>query len=1010
MPLVKQLIDIPFTGGRDAKIDPKLLPMGKLQILENAVQENTGIIRKRHGFVTISAGAADPDGFDVSTDQLGSFVEQLLAFDRTAGNTNSGKFFTFAEQTEEWIEKGRHLAIGIDKALRISGEVNAGHNGITAYSLALQSAANMIAIVAAVGSGSDPYLTVIDLNTGAEILSGEELISGGGSRRAHIVTPTTSLFVIVYNNGSKYRTFNVSTLALSTEQSLGSAFSSTRQVLAREMITPSDRYVVVGTDGTSGKMEARFYNSAGASQGTYTSPSHEGKIVQVVPMQATDNADCVVFYWDSTNGLYGVPLDADGTAYESPRQITATVDPKIYNIAAERTGANECKIYVEQDGAAGDTDATHKRIEVATYTIGSSPSALSNIAKTAGLKSNVFDLGMFVGFQSDDSPYIQSTTFLMDKNGDIMGRLFVNEADVLPSLPADSPDTLYNVVSDYFLAARKALVRGINLETGTGSQPPADIEGNLHLFHLSRDPKPIPTEIDGNLFLTGASLYQYDGDIIAEQGWNNYPDKLTVAGLDAGSNGHMALGTYQVTACYAWTDSNGRRVRSIPSNPVSVTLAGSENAIDVDYPLCELTNKQAEKVEIEIYRTLVGGAIFYLAAIAPAGPSTTPTIFEDGVDLGQDDTWADDNPLLYTTGEVLDNSPAPMPHSIARAGNHVFLVPAASKKTIWVSKPLGRDQALAFSSSLILYVPEGGDTVRLAAMDDKIIIFKEEQCRLLTGTGFNNTGQGGFSLDTQIAADVGLEDINSVVLTPLGLVFKSKKGIYLLDRSLQQQYIGAPVEDFNSNEVIDAVLLPDRNEVRMVLDNNQIMVWDYYHNNWEVFKFSATGVGVVSVEDSVIWKDVHVISEAGVGESEVRKQTENIFEDSIDSENTSPINMKIRTGWIHLQSLQGFQRVKCVNVLGDYKSPHGLVVKAFYDYDDVDPVQTVSIPSEKIQQTAGKPYAASIRLHRQKCTAIMFEIEDENLQGTGESLSLNGITLEIGVKKGTAKLADKRTF
>jgi len=47
-----------------------------------------------------------------------------------------------------------------------------------------------------------------------------------------------------------------------------------------------------------------------------------------------------------------------------------------------------------------------------------------------------------------------------------------------------------------------------------------------------------------------------------------------------------------------------------------------------------------------------------------------------------------------------------------------------------------------------------------------------------------------------IPTDTGTINPRSIVLTPMGIMYQSEKGIYLLDRSLQVSYIGADVEAY----------------------------------------------------------------------------------------------------------------------------------------------------------------------------------------------------------------------
>lgn len=66
---------------------------------------------------------------------------------------------------------------------------------------------------------------------------------------------------------------------------------------------------------------------------------------------------------------------------------------------------------------------------------------------------------------------------------------------------------------------------------------------------------------------------------------------------------------------------------------------------------------------------------------------------------------------------------------------------------------------------------------------------------------------------------------------PLGIMYKSNKGIYLLNRSLQVDYIGSPVEDYNSQNITSADLIQDKNRRRFLTSSGVTLVYDYYFYN-----------------------------------------------------------------------------------------------------------------------------------------------------------------------------------
>jgi hypothetical protein len=112
--------------------------------------------------------------------------------------------------------------------------------------------------------------------------------------------------------------------------------------------------------------------------------------------------------------------------------------------------------------------------------------------------------------------------------------------------------------------------------------------------------------------------------------------------------------------------------------------------------------------------------------------------------------------------------------------------------------------------------------------------------------------------------------------------------------------------------------------------------------------------------------------------------------------------MRYVSGWLKLTNVQAFGRAYRVMILGRYYSAHTLTVKVKYDYDD-SYVETYTITPDPSQGI----YQFKIHLAKQKCESIKIEIFDT---GTGRSLDLVGMMLEIGIKQGTAKINTARQY
>src|ERR1700722_7849494 len=92
MPLTKTPITINFAQGLNQKLDPKQLPVGKFQSLENITFDKIGLMQKRNGFGNFTEIIAS----DLSS--LTTYSQSLVAL----GNTLN----IFSEEQHLWLNKG----------------------------------------------------------------------------------------------------------------------------------------------------------------------------------------------------------------------------------------------------------------------------------------------------------------------------------------------------------------------------------------------------------------------------------------------------------------------------------------------------------------------------------------------------------------------------------------------------------------------------------------------------------------------------------------------------------------------------------------------------------------------------------------------------------------------------------------------------------------------------------------------------------------------------------------
>jgi hypothetical protein len=132
--------------------------------------------------------------------------------------------------------------------------------------------------------------------------------------------------------------------------------------------------------------------------------------------------------------------------------------------------------------------------------------------------------------------------------------------------------------------------------------------------------------------------------------------------------------------------------------------------------------------------------------------------------------------------------------------------------------------------------------------------------------------------------------------------------------------------------------------------------------------------------------------------------------------------MTLRLPWLKVHGPQGYVRIRKMHLLGDYKSGHDLRYRFYYDYDsafydegtfDADGVVGGSYYGaddygDGLYGGSGAIYQFRAHLPRQKCQSMSVEISDIQSE-IGSGYEITNITLEVGTKKGPAKLESSRT-
>jgi hypothetical protein len=459
---------------------------------------------------------------------------------------------------------------------------------------------------------------------------------------------------------------------------------------------------------------------------------------------------------------------------------------------------------------------------------------------------------------------------------------------------------------------------------------------------------PIPARLGESTYLAGGSLAEYDGLRTVEQAFPEFPEGIFITVLGAGT-GLVTDGVHQVAVVYEWIDNAGQRHQSAPSPAVQVTAnSGGANtgSLVVTVPTMLMSQKVAGEVKVVAYMTQAGGISFNRVlrdngvigdVFNNIGAATVTVTIDDS------DATIAQNELLYTqpniAGTTLRNDPPPPCSYVASAQNRLFFDVTDQPLQYGYSQEYVNNQGLQFSSNFRNTLPaESGGFVAISEMDEKVIVFARDHIYVQYGTG--PTPSGGYNnylRPQDIQADVGCSDSRSLLPDyPGGIIFKSKKGWYVLGRDLSTKYIGEGVRDFDSLAVRSAVLLADRQEARFLLSDGTTLCYSYLVDQWSYFQPAAT-LSYVPVCGA--WWPRADLAAGGVYAhvsltQGLNKDTPGSYTDRVAALSVAVPTTRARTGWLRMSQLESFQRVKWLYLTTTFGDAPTSLLDVSVDYDD----------------------------------------------------------------------------
>lgn len=997
MVLAWQNLDVVFANGIDSKFSRFKSPQGKLDRLENAVFRQTGQVDKRKGFDTMPLDRTD-GGTIPAIASTAVYRDQLLAF-------SGYQAFAWLEAAEKWKPLSAVTSATVDERPVVKNGTNqsapdvgiAGGLELYAYE-ALDAAGNVWV-----------HYTVLNESTGAVVVPDTAIEQGG---RPRVVAAGATIHVfwgVLASNQLRVASYDTAALSLSVASNVGTANWNESYTNIDAIYSGGKIYVAhCWKSGDAYNQRTKVYKLSAAAV-VETSELIDMRCEQAVGLFV--DGDPTIVNVLAAGGGNPNPLDggfvriaacraSDLVVLAGPTNVeTLGATVNIINVcgAAAPAGGGYSYVFTSRQidqAYAGRYNLTTKttmyRSGGGTWTVSVATATLCGwtqiVARPVALASVVYvPCSTVTGVTA-----LQNTIVLLSLYGNIAGVAAAWNADVesftLGSVwTATISNTAVSGSALRFAHTNKGgvdAVGGVLVPLRGVSQCRMNFGANVYRKSVVGD----------QLFVAGDTLRSYDGAALVEHGFLAYPETCPHTSADTG--GHIAAGTYRYRFVYRWRDMRGQVHESAPSPVFVVTHAtGSVNKVTFYVQSLHATGKTG--VQIVGYRTQAESSndpTYYRFT-----PNTAPTANDSTAGytaVVDDGTYFNtSNDFLYTTGGVFSNDAPPTCKTIATYRNRLWLA-GTDNGAIWYSQYVAAGTPVRFSQNLTMSFDLGGGGVTaMAAMDDHLILFTPSAIYRMAGEGPTATGAQNDYQDPQlVTSDTGCDNPDSVVMTPVGLMFQSPKGIYLLSRAFECKYAGASVEQYNGETVTSATLMPDANEVRFAT-TGRILVYNYFYDQWSTF----TVGGPVS---SGLWRGTYFYA----------------LSDGIHLENGTylddgeSIAMAIQTGWLSFAGIQGYQRVRDFLIIGDQEASgpsdidksSQLLVTVYRDYVEPTGAETPTL----IEYMAGAPVQWRVFLKNPRCQAIKIRVEqppvvDGHRPGR---LSLSALSFSVGGERGHFRL------
>lgn len=1043
-------VDIVFGAGVRQDLNPQTAPAGTLVACDNLEFDQLGRLVRRDGFVTLGQSRASKTA-TIGAGPIRRFAQgpdgaRLIFTDQNA--------FLYVPTLDKVCEAGLdNMRSTIRGSLVDVTGIVADDTGDILFADAC-SVSNwaVYVYIAAVPSSFAVCVDVIDLTSGARVMSRQVLASSAGNIQPRLVRCTGTQIVFAIWQATAANTIQYAKCDFGA--------SPLHWTAAATLVADADFPPIFDADSTSGGWGFVYRQSSAGSRAVVKTYDSSPTVVNSFTWKASAGASD----WSPTS------LAICGDALASSKVHVAGYDPTAFRVETQvlssalaavansqfNPGLDHAKPATQM--ALGRRDATNAQLCFSNYTsatFSTNPRghlhcyAVPNTAiialdlqfanYTLGSKfyRDARNGGLFAMARFDDPSGFQSHYLLLDFGtttggyGAPVPQLHVASGRV--RLRTDNAFTGIGGMAD-MAAVRPGLFQFVaNMNSGA-----AQISGgqvNAYTLESIGARRFLSTPCQLEAVVGGATPLSYDGQRLVELGFYSYPVVAVGNFVPANVGGFLSQGLYQYRLIYEWTDARGNRHQSPASPAVTVDLSGvsfaaSTNQVSITVPAYHATRKQVQfpvggtadagaPIRIIVYRTRVNGSgsTFYRLAGGPSNNTASAaddTVFVDG----NIDGVVAANEILYVAaggqGSLATSAPPPSV-CLTTHLQRLWGVDGESPETIWCTKVLSEGLSPGYNQALRISIPGAGRINGIGGQDGKIYALALNGIYLASyGDGPDNAGGGAFPSPQLITTSANCTEPRSVLVGMDGIYFVGTDqwgtGIYQIRRGdggpvsigkrVRTELAAYPV----CRGAIDRV---SKARAEFLFVDNDVTptggVILYYHHDyldaeglgqWTVARVLSAG----ALECLGMWDDVSVVAD-----------TTNVIGLQVlgtgrDFGATMPV-VTITTADVRAFGLVGFGQIAGLTLLGTQVVTDPIKIEASYDsgFSWPDVFQYAASP-----ESAGAPVLRRFEAPTQKQFAggaVRLRITDPQLAAAPPGTTFfHGVSIETVPLGGNARL------